>query len=158
DGAQQVDGGERAQPEVHGVAEGEQARLAQEHVEGEREDGADADLAQEREPESLRGEERREQDHRERSAQSDQPVPGEERLHVSRAAIRPRGRRMRSTTIRRYGMIGASCVKDSRASAGADCGSWCRARSRSTNDQSSPTMKVCRTPMSSEATNAPPRE
>ena len=41
-----VDGDVAAEAEVHGVAEGEEPGLAEEHVEREREDGGDAHLAQ----------------------------------------------------------------------------------------------------------------
>src|SRR5207253_11364699 len=108
--------------------EGEQARLPEQHVEGEREVGGDADLAEKGQPVPLRREERREDDDGEIDAEDDQVAPGEERLHVSRAPIRPRGRKMRIPTIRRYGMIGASCVKDRRGSAGGARGSMCRGR------------------------------
>ena len=97
-----------AEPEVHGMAEGQEAGLSQQHVERKREDRGDAHLAQHRVPE-VRVEARHVRQHDEDAGGDDPrpvaprlPVPrrdgrrhrGEHAacLHASRVPRRPRGR------------------------------------------------------------------
>ena len=122
---ERVHGDHRAEPVVDGVAEGEQPGLAEQHVEGEREHRHDRDLREQGEPVAGARQERREQDERKVPAPHQEAPRGHERrrLHVSRAPMIPRGRKMRMATINMYGMIAASWVKERRASAGAEW-SW----------------------------------
>src|SRR6267143_3444451 len=121
-GDERVHGDHRAEPVVDGVAEGEKPRLAEQNVEGEREDRHDRDLREQREPIARPRQERRDQDERQVRAPRQEPSRGQEgrRLHVSRAPMSPRGRKIRIATISTYGMIAASWVRESRASAGAE--------------------------------------
>src|SRR2546430_16944952 len=94
---------ESAEPVVDGMAKRKQARLSEQHVEGEREDGVDADLAEEREPVALV--QREWPDHQQGQVgapENEAPrVQERRRLHVSRAPISPRGRKMRIATMSR---------------------------------------------------------
>src|SRR4051812_41777556 len=109
-----MDGRERAEPEVDGVPEGEESRLPEQHVEREREHGGNADLAEQRDPRALLRQQRRDDDDDEVGREPGDATAREARLHVSRAPMIPRGRKMRISTMTMYGMIGANCVSERR--------------------------------------------
>ena len=125
DGTQEVNRRIAAETEVDGMAEGQQAGLAQQHVVRKREDRRDSHLAQQRV--ARRGGETRDMRQHGEDGRGGEPgtVPacpaharrrerrgsGGERaggLHASRVPRRPRGRTTSISTSSRYGTMGAA--------------------------------------------------
>ena len=106
--AQEVDRGVAAEPEVDGVAEGQQPRLSEQQVVREGENRGDPHLAQERAAEA-RVEAGNERQHRQQRGRGD-PPRRPRAFHASRVPRRPRGRTISIATSSRYGMIGAACA------------------------------------------------
>jgi len=107
DRAQEMDRRVAAEAEVQRVPEGEQARLSQQQVVREREDGCDAHLCQERARRVAlqSGNPRQQREHHRRG----EPYPRGRPHQVSRVPMNPRGRTMSISTRSTYGRMGAAC-------------------------------------------------